>query len=183
MVIIQVAAVFMPHFFHSLQSGVVCRLMPSTPLGALLLQAHQGDLVAIDFFHDQHVDVPEQWQATSIEDQTVFKQTEQQLKEYFLGSRTEFSVPLKPRGTAFQCQVWQALQTVPYGEICSYKDIAIQVQRPKGYQAVGQANGKNPIPVIIPCHRVLSADGKLGGYTGGLSIKKTLLTIEGCTWK
>ncbi|MCC5855756.1 MAG: methylated-DNA--[protein]-cysteine S-methyltransferase [Idiomarina sp.] len=102
-----------------------------------------------------------------------------ELAAYFAGDLKEFKVPLAPSGTEFQRRVWDALVQIPYGVTCSYRELAQAAQCEKGYQAVGQANGRNPIPIIIPCHRVISADGGLGGYSGGLSIKKQLLQLEG----
>jgi methylated-DNA-[protein]-cysteine S-methyltransferase len=101
-----------------------------------------------------------------------------QLLEYFEGKRKDFSLPLDPQGTAFQKKVWSALSEIPYGETRSYKDIAVRVGSPKGFRAVGGANHNNPISIIIPCHRVVAADGGLGGYGGGLQIKTLLLGLE-----
>ena len=101
-----------------------------------------------------------------------------QLNEYFAGVRTEFDIPVKPEGTDFQQQVWQALLDLPYGRVISYGDLAVKLNNPGGMRAVGAANGKNPIPILIPCHRVIAADGSLGGYTGGLDIKRKILDIE-----
>ncbi len=102
-----------------------------------------------------------------------------QLAEYFSGLRTIFDLPLAPAGTPFQQKVWQALCDIPYGATCSYKDIAVAIDNPKGVRAVGLANGKNPIAIVIPCHRVIGANGKLTGYAGGLDRKATLLELEG----
>lgn len=101
-----------------------------------------------------------------------------QLTEYFAGRRREFDLPLSPAGTAFQQKVWQALQQIPYGETRSYGQVAEAVGNPKASRAVGMANHQNPIPILIPCHRVIGADGKLVGYGGGLNIKETLLCLE-----
>ncbi len=101
-----------------------------------------------------------------------------QLLEYFEGTRKVFSLPLETQGTAFQKKVWAALSEIPYGETRSYKDIAERVGSPKGFRAVGGANHNNPISIIIPCHRVVAADGGLGGYGGGLEIKTLLLELE-----
>lgn len=98
---------------------------------------------------------------------------------YFMGELNTFTVPLSPEGTPFQTQVWQALMTIPYGEVRSYKDLAIQLQQPKAMRAVGSANGKNPLPIIIPCHRVIQSNQTLGGYSGGLATKIALLALEG----
>ena len=101
-----------------------------------------------------------------------------QLEEYFAGKRMTFDLPLAPKGTEFQQKVWSALQDIPYGEVCTYKDIAVAIDNPKGCQAVGGANGKNPIAIIIPCHRVIGKNGKLVGYAGGMENKKFLLELE-----
>jgi len=106
-------------------------------------------------------------------------QVESELAEYFAGERTEFDVPLVVPGTDFQQQVWVALRTIPYGETCSYEDIARSINNPKAVRAVGRANGDNRIPIIIPCHRVVRADGTLGGYGGELWRKRFLLELEG----
>lgn len=102
-----------------------------------------------------------------------------QLDEYFAGERKDFDLPLAPRGTDFQKKDWAALQKIPYGQTCTYKDIAQAIGCPKGFRAVGLANNKNPIMIIIPCHRVIGSDGSLTGYAGGTHIKKYLLELEG----
>ena len=101
-----------------------------------------------------------------------------QLDEYFAGSRIQFDLPLKMHGTAFQRRVWDALTGIGYGETASYADVARAVGIPKGSRAVGQANGRNPISIIVPCHRVIASDGSLGGYGGGLAMKQKLLQLE-----
>ena len=108
----------------------------------------------------------------------LIQKTNIQLTEYFAKQRTEFSIPLAPEGTIFFQKVWSALEKIPYGEIRSYKEIAIQINYLKAYRAVGLANNKNPIPIIIPCHRVISSNGSLTGYAGGLGIKSYLLELE-----
>jgi O-6-methylguanine DNA methyltransferase len=102
----------------------------------------------------------------------------EQIVEYLEGERTEFDVPLDLRGTAFQCEVWETLRSIPFGERRSYRDIAVAVGRPNAVRAVGAANGANPVSLIVPCHRVVNSDGKLGGYAGGLSLKARLLDME-----
>jgi len=104
--------------------------------------------------------------------------TAMQLKEYFTGKRKKFDIPLNPQGTDFQRSVWKALQEIPYGKTRSYKQIAIAIGNPKACRAVGMANNKNPIWILIPCHRVIGTDGALTGYGGGLEMKKRLLNIE-----
>ena len=106
------------------------------------------------------------------------KKVEKELSEYFSGKRKFFDIPLSIKGTAFQKEVWNALQTIPYGETRSYKDIANQIGCYNGFRAVGMANHNNPISIIIPCHRVISASGKLTGYAGGIDIKEKLIKLE-----
>lgn len=109
---------------------------------------------------------------------SVAKITEKQLQEYFCGKRKIFDLPIAPNGTEFQLKVWDALCQIPYGETRSYKDIAEFVGNPKASRAVGGANNKNPIMIIIPCHRVIGSDGSLIGYAGGMDVKKKLLMLE-----
>ncbi|MHC5225597.1 methylated-DNA--[protein]-cysteine S-methyltransferase [Ignatzschineria sp. LJL83] len=98
---------------------------------------------------------------------------------YFSGNLKDFTIPMKPQGTPFQRSVWKALTEIPYGAVISYKTLAENIENPKAVRAVGSANGKNPLPIIIPCHRVIQANQTLGGYSGGLSTKIALLTLEG----
>ncbi|MGI6114359.1 MAG: methylated-DNA--[protein]-cysteine S-methyltransferase [Mahellales bacterium] len=109
----------------------------------------------------------------------IIKETEKQVNEYLSGSRKEFSLQLDLRGTVFQRRVWQALLQVPYGTTVSYRDIAIAINKPRAVRAVGQANNKNPIIIVVPCHRVIGSDGSLVGYGGGLDVKRALLRLEG----
>ena len=104
-----------------------------------------------------------------------------QLEEYFAGKRADFDVDLHVAATDFQVDVWSALMTVPYGQVVTYQDIARAVGRPRAFRAVGNANGKNPFPVIVPCHRIVASNG-LGGYAGGLSVKRALLALEGVSY-
>ncbi len=107
------------------------------------------------------------------------KEATDQLKAYFAGELREFDLPLSLDGTPFQIQVWNALRTIPYGETRSYMEMALSMGNDKACRAVGGANGRNPIPVIIPCHRVIGSNGSLGGYSCGLGLKRRLLAIEG----
>jgi methylated-DNA-[protein]-cysteine S-methyltransferase len=109
----------------------------------------------------------------------ILKQTQFQLEEYFAGKRTEFDLPLKFSGTPFQKKVWNQLSKIPYGKTCAYREVAKKIKNEKAVRAVGSANGKNPFCIVIPCHRVIAADGTLGGYAGGLEIKSKLLELEG----
>lgn len=108
----------------------------------------------------------------------ILKEAGRQLQEYFSGVRTKFELPLNPKGTDFMKDVWSALEKIPYGETKTYGEIAKIIGRDKAYRAVGLANNRNPIPIFIPCHRVIGANGKLVGYAGGLDIKKQLLELE-----
>ena len=108
----------------------------------------------------------------------VIKQAVSELQEYFEGRRREFTVPLHPQGTDFQLRVWQVLRTIPYGKTWSYKQVATAAGNPNASRAVGMANNRNPIAIIIPCHRVIGANGRLVGYAGGLDVKEKLLEIE-----
>jgi methylated-DNA-[protein]-cysteine S-methyltransferase len=112
------------------------------------------------------------------EEQPVVRETLRQLTEYFAGDRMEFDLPLAPAGTEFQRAVWNALVKIPYGETCSYSDLARAIGRPAAVRAVGAANGSNPIAIIVPCHRVIGSSGKLVGYGGGLPMKRMLLDLE-----
>ena len=113
------------------------------------------------------------------EDETqLIKKAAAQLGEYFDGKRKTFNLPLAPRGTEFQMTVWKALQTIPYGKTCSYGQLAAMIGNPKACRAVGMANNRNPLAVIIPCHRVIGSDGSLTGYAGGLELKEKLIRLE-----
>lgn len=101
-----------------------------------------------------------------------------EIQEYLAGKRTAFDIPLAPEGTPFQCRVWRALENIPYGQTRSYADVAALVGNPKATRAVGAANNRNPIAILVPCHRVVGANGKLTGYAGGLALKQRLLDLE-----
>jgi len=145
-------------------------LYPS-PLGPIAITARHGHLVSIWF---DPSDVP----VTRAEDQPVVDRARAQLDAYFAGERTTFDLPLAPNGTAFQSKVWAALQQIPLGRTCSYGALAKAVGQPSASRAVGAANGQNRIGIVIPCHRVISADGSLTGYAAGVERKKWLLDHE-----
>jgi methylated-DNA-[protein]-cysteine S-methyltransferase len=111
-------------------------------------------------------------------DDRAFPEVKRQLLAYFSGELTSFELSLSPQGTEFQRQVWQALRTIPYGQTRSYGDVAKQIGRPLASRAVGAANGRNPLPIVIPCHRVIGSTGTLTGFGGGLEAKATLLRLE-----
>jgi methylated-DNA-[protein]-cysteine S-methyltransferase len=113
------------------------------------------------------------------EETPLLRRVKEQLDEYFAGTRREFDLPIRPKGTAFQLRDWAELQKIPYGETRTYKDIAEAIGCPKGYRAVGLANNRNPVIILIPCHRVVGSNGKLVGYAGGVDLKEKLLEIEG----
>ena len=126
----------------------------------------------------------EKFQEVCIEEETeTLQQAIKELREYIEGKRKIFDIPLKPQGTPFRRKVWEALSNIPYGETRSYKDIAQAIGSEKAYRAVGTANNKNPIPIFIPCHRVIGADGQLVGYRGGIEMKMKLLALEKSTGK
>lgn len=146
-----------------------------TPIGELLLAGEEEALTTIGFPKGKMRRDPEpDW----IYNEAPFENVRQQLEEYFAGKRKDFDLPLKLSGTEFQVSVLDALQTIPYGETTSYGAIAKQIGRPKAVRAVGAANGRNPIPIIVPCHRVIGSTGHLTGFGGGLDTKAALLRLE-----
>jgi methylated-DNA-[protein]-cysteine S-methyltransferase len=147
-----------------------------SPIGKLLLAGDDSGLAIIGLPKGKGIVVPESsWQRSD----NCFEDVERQLNEYFAGARKTFDLKLAPTGTEFQLAVLEALQGIPLGETRSYLQIAQQIERPKAVRAVGAANGRNPLPIIIPCHRVIGADGGLTGFGGGLDAKLFLLELEG----
>ncbi len=152
-----------------------------TPIGAVLLAGLAGQLHYIGFPNGPKAMAPEPgWQPADAAavSQPPFIQAKSQLEEYFAGQRQEFDLPLAPKGTEFQLAVWQALRQIPYGATCTYRDIAQEVGNVKAVRAVGAANGRNPLPIVVPCHRVIGSNGKLTGFGGGLDTKAFLLGLE-----
>src|SRR5882757_5431689 len=149
----------------------------TSPVGKLKLVASDVGLAAILWENDNPRRVPLNIVAED-RDHPVLLETEQQLGEYFAGRRQKFCVPLDFAGTAFQNQVWQALLAIPFGETRTYGEIARQIGKPAAVRAVGAANGRNPISIIAPCHRVIGSTGKLTGFAGGLQVKAHLLALE-----
>ncbi|MCU7920654.1 MAG: methylated-DNA--[protein]-cysteine S-methyltransferase [Candidatus Thiodiazotropha sp. (ex Dulcina madagascariensis)] len=147
----------------------------ATPIGKLLLAGNEEHLKLLGFPNGSRARRHEpRWQKSL----APFRAAIQQLDEYFAGDREQFDLSLAPQGTDFQRQVWQALCDIPYGETWSYGQLAKYIGRPKASRAVGAANGLNPIPVIIPCHRVVGCNGKLTGFGGGIETKAFLLNLE-----
>ncbi|AZE71686.1 Methylated-DNA--protein-cysteine methyltransferase [Pseudomonas synxantha] len=152
------------------------KLMPS-PVGELTLVAREGKLSAI-LWEAERANRVRLGELIEANHNPVLLETERQLTEYFAGTRNQFELELDFAGTDFQKQVWQALLTIPFGETRSYSQIAQQIDNPKAVRAVGAANGRNPISIIAPCHRVVGASGGLTGFAGGLEAKQYLLTLE-----
>jgi methylated-DNA-[protein]-cysteine S-methyltransferase len=147
-----------------------------SPVGPLLLAGTADALTHVNFQATAPAPRPAaDWRC----DAAPFAAVLRQLEEYFAGTRHSFSLPLAPRGTPFQLSVWRALQAIPYGETLSYGELARRIHLPGAARAVGLANGANPLPIIVPCHRVIGADGSLTGFGGGLPIKRALLSLEG----
>ena len=150
-----------------------------TPVGRLVLES-DGDVLIGIWLPTDPKRVRGAASGSGHDAPPVLKDAATQLEEYFAGERTEFSVTMELDGTVFQREVWAELARIPYGETISYGELARRVGRPRGPRAVGQANGKNPIPIIVPCHRVLAGNG-IGVYGGGLPMKRALLAVEGVT--
>ena len=153
----------MEHFFHF-----------QSPLGWLKVSTLAEELCATEFIDSKNT--PKQLVLPQNQFQTT---VEKQLSEYFEGTRTEFSLPLRLDGTDFQKQIWEYLLDIPFGKTLTYMDLAKQYGDIKAIRAVGMANNKNPLPVVVPCHRVIGSDGSLVGYAGGLAAKEWLLRREG----
>jgi methylated-DNA-[protein]-cysteine S-methyltransferase len=146
-----------------------------SPIGPLLLVSGPAGLMEIRFTPEGETPAPApEWQHNS----GICEDVIRQLQEYFAGQRQVFDLPLDPHGTPFQRQVWAALQSIPYGETISYAELARRIGKTSAVRAVGAANGQNPLPIVIPCHRVIGSDGSLTGYGGGLPIKRFLLDLE-----
>jgi methylated-DNA-[protein]-cysteine S-methyltransferase len=151
--------------------------MMESPIGRLKLVASDGGLVAILWEKDN----PRRVRLSDLvanNQHPVLVETERQLGEYFAGKRKTFSIALDLRGTRFQKDVWEALLAIPFGETRSYGQLAKQLGNPRATRAVGAANGKNPVSIIVPCHRVIGSSGKLTGFAGGLNAKARLLSLE-----
>ena len=151
-------------------------VLHESPLGALMLAGRGDALCAL------------RWDGATPDDgwrydANALPAARRQLDAYFTDARTDFDLTLAPRGTPFQRRVWHALQAIPAGQVVSYAHIATAICQPNGTQAVGQANGRNPIPIVIPCHRVIAADGGIGGFSGPEAHKRALLEREGATFR
>jgi methylated-DNA-[protein]-cysteine S-methyltransferase len=157
------------------KTSVLAYTSMDSPIGPLLLAGDERGLQLVYFVNGRRqMSPPSAW----FEDKKPFKEVVRQLKTYFEGRLTDFHLPLVLDGTEFQLLVWSNLQKIPYGETVSYGEIAKRIGSPDAARAVGLANGSNPIPIIIPCHRVIGSNGDLTGFGGGLPIKKKLLALE-----
>ena len=154
---------------------ILCRRIDS-PIGPLMLAADDAGLRHIEFRDNRHPVNRGDWHGG---DNAILQATEAQLAEYFAGTRTRFDLPLAPRGTEFQLRVWQALARIPHGSTSTYAEQARAIGSPDAVRAVGAANGRNPLPIVLPCHRVIGTDGALVGFGGGLPVKEFLLRLEG----
>lgn len=149
-----------------------------TPVGPLTLVATDRALVAV-LWPDEKMNRVKLPELETRSDHPLLKRTEKQLVEYFAGKRREFDLPLDSRGTEFQKKVWRGLSRIPFGETRSYRELARGVGKPQACRAVGAANSRNPLSIVVPCHRVIGADGSLTGFAGGTRTKAFLLRLEG----
>jgi methylated-DNA-[protein]-cysteine S-methyltransferase len=157
------------------KSGALTYTSMESPIGPLLLAGNERGLSLVHFVNGRRPKSPPH---TWVDDNKPFKEVIRQLEAYFAGKLTEFELPLVLEGTEFQLLVWRSLQKIPYGETVSYGQLAKRIGSPDAARAVGLANGSNPIPIIIPCHRVIGSNGDLTGFGGGLPTKKKLLALE-----
>ena len=149
-----------------------------TKIGRLGIR-EDGESITYIYFREPNVEVEIEQNRLLLEESDLIKMAYIQLSEYIEGQRKQFDLPLDPKGTEFQRKVWKELTKIPYGETRSYKEVAIAIGNEKASRAIGMANNKNPIPIVIPCHRVVGSNKKLVGYAGGLDLKEKLLNLEG----
>ena len=149
-----------------------------TPIGTLRVVGDDGGIERIDLPKAAASDPDPEWRERRRSLPRPLREAKRQLLQYFEGERRDFDLPLSPAGTAFQRRVWDELRRIPYGETVSYGELAQRIGRPTASRAVGAANGRNPLAIVVPCHRVIGADGTLVGYGGGLPVKESLLAHE-----
>lgn len=142
----------------------------NTLIGKIKVEENGTAITKVNFVREEELNLSKETE--------LLKEAAKQLNEYLEGKRTLFDLPIAPQGTEFQIKVWNALKEIPWGETRSYKEVAKSIGNEKASRAIGMANNKNPIPIFIPCHRVIGADGKLVGYAGGIHIKEKLLRLE-----
>lgn len=163
--------------------------MHDTPLGDIILVEEDGKLKEISISKQNESDRGIQDRLEALDpdvyqqDSPFLNRVESELREYFTGERETFDIPVTFAGTEFQEKVWEVIASIPFGETLSYGEIADKIEIPNAARAIGNACGNNPIPIIVPCHRVLASNGKLGGYSSGLDNKRTLLSLENIGWK
>lgn len=157
-----------------------------SPIGTLCIEEEEGFIVGLYFVKEATNNKTDENEAADNEGKEkaavkieVLREAKRQLEEYFAGERTEFDLPIKLKGTDFQVRVWEELRAIPYGEARSYGEVAKRIGNPKAARAVGNANNKNHILILVPCHRVIGTDGSLVGFGAGLDVKKYLLELEG----
>jgi methylated-DNA-[protein]-cysteine S-methyltransferase len=158
-----------------MSAEAICYDDMASPVGPLRLVADAHGLRQIRFEHERH---PKAMPADAVRSADAVAFARVQLTEYFAGTRQAFELPLHPVGTAFQLEVWQQLARIPYGATISYGELARRIGKPQAVRAVGAANGRNPLPIVLPCHRVIGSDGSLTGFGGGLPVKQRLLALE-----
>ena len=149
-----------------------------TPIGTLRLVGGEDSIDRIDLPNRAAEPPDPVWERSNGALPAALAEAKLQLEEYFAGDRREFDLPLAARGTEFQCRVWAELRRIPFGETISYGELATRIGKPTASRAVGAANGRNPLPVVVPCHRVIGSDGRLTGFGGGLPTKQALLDLE-----
>jgi len=170
--------------FKAIKKNIIATTTINTPLGDMFCAATSKGICILSFFGQKNLEkqiekVQDFFNAQAIPaHNNYFESLQKELDEYFEGRRADFTVPLQLVGTPFQIDVWKILQSIPYGETISYKQEAQLLRKPNASRAVGSANGKNMISIIIPCHRIIQSSGELGGYAGGLDKKKALLNLE-----
>jgi methylated-DNA-[protein]-cysteine S-methyltransferase len=178
-----------PPEIHGMEA--ICRMTMSSPIGTLVLEGTDraltrlelpGSRVRADLTVPGDVRVRGDVSGDVEVAGRALSNAVLQLQEYFAGDRKEFDIALEVDGTPFQHDVWLALAEIPYGQTVSYAELAEMVGRPKAFRAVGQANGSNPVPIVLPCHRVVASGGHIGGYGGGIATKRRLLELEGASW-
>lgn len=149
---------------------MISKIHYKCPVGMLCIEEEDGVIIAV--YADEKPDL------STDKETTILERAVEQLEEYFQGTRKQFDLPLQLRGTDFQLKVWKTLQTIPYGKTCSYGEIAKKIGNSKASRAVGGANNKNPILIIVPCHRVIGSDGSMVGFGAGIGVKEYLLNLE-----
>ncbi|MCY3844818.1 MAG: methylated-DNA--[protein]-cysteine S-methyltransferase [Acidobacteria bacterium] len=149
-----------------------------TPIGTMRVVGDARGIERVDLPRSAACEPDPSWQPAPTSPPAALRDAERQLAEYFEGARRDFDLPLSAEGTPFQRQVWDELRRIPYGETISYGELARRIGKPTASRAVGAANGRNPIAIVVPCHRVIGADGTLIGYGGGLPVKEALLALE-----